>query len=81
MSDLGSSPDNASVVDVHWFNTVEFVDKLNVSSLTPGRHNMLKSRQKINFFIINQIKQIKLLQLPTQIHRAQADGFQLSRTI
>jgi len=38
MSDFGSKPDNASVVDVHWFNTVEFVDKLNVRSLTPETH-------------------------------------------
>jgi len=42
MSDFGSKPDSASVVDVHWFNTVEFVDKLNVRSLTPESHNILK---------------------------------------
>jgi len=41
MSDFGSKPDSASVVDVHWFNTVEFVDKLNDSSLIPETHSML----------------------------------------
>jgi len=45
MSDLGSKPESARVVDVHWFNTVEFVDKLNVRSLTPERHKVPKPQQ------------------------------------